>query len=275
MRAAPFLSIVSITFENAAGLRQTLASIASQSFTDFEVIVIDGGSNDQTRDVVASFGSLVSRFTSEPDRGISHAFNKGTTAARGRLVNYLNAGDRYLDDNVLSGVHAEYGRRPFEWAYGLSKRTDERGNVSPPHAQQLLPYSFDALASGRLQLSHQAAFFDADLVRSIGAYDESLAQAMDYDLFLRLAKCSVPRALGVPLVLYDMGGISARRNLEGLLAKHRARARTLELSAFERTIDLGRTYARYAIGRSRSLAKSTLVQSATGRAILRRLRLLE
>lgn len=271
----PLLSIVSITYRNAAGLDQTLASIAAQTFTDFEVIVVDGGSTDGTHQVVASYGPLVTRFTSEPDRGISHAFNKGTAAARGTLVMYLNAGDRFLDESVLATVAAAYRAAPFAWAYGLSKRVDAAGNISPSHAQQRLPYSFAALAAGRLLISHQAAVFDTALVRELGGYDEALGQAMDYDLFLRVARHADPCVIDAPLVLYDTEGLSARRNLEGLLAKHRARVRALHLSSLDRSVDLGRTYARYAIGRARRLAKRTLLRSPSGRALLRRLHLLE
>jgi len=271
----PFLSIVSITFQNAAGLADTLESIARQTSTDFEVIVVDGGSTDQTREVVKSYGRLVTRFTSERDRGISHAFNKGTAGVRGTLVNYLNAGDRYIDASVLSRIRDQHRARPFGWAYGRSKHVDRAGNISPSHKQQRIPYSFDALASGRLSIPHQATFLATDLVRSVGGYDESLKMAMDYDLLLRVARLEEPAQLREALVLYDNSGISARRNLDNLRAKHAVRARLLELSASERAIDLGWTYARYALGRARRAGKSTAVRTSIGRAILRRLHLLE
>jgi glycosyltransferase involved in cell wall biosynthesis len=273
--SAPFLSIVSITFQNAAGLALTLDSIERQTFTDFEVIVVDGGSTDTTRAVVQSHGALVTRFTSEPDRGISDAFNKGTAAARGVLVNYLNAGDRYFDETVLATVHAAYRARPFHWAYGLSKRTDAAGNLSPSLVQQRRPYSFGALASGNLSISHQATFFDTATVTELGGYDESLRQAMDYDLLLRFALRVDPCVFNASLALFDTGGVSARRNLELLLAKHFVRTRLLKSSAFDTRIDLGRTYARYALGRARSLGRRALVQSSIGRELLRRFGLLE
>lgn len=273
--AVPFVSIVSITFRNARGLQRTLDSIAGQTFEDFEVIVIDGGSTDGTREVVASFGDLVTRFVSEPDRGISHAFNKGTAAARGTVVSYLNAGDRYLDGSALALVDAAYRDAPFPWAYGLCKRIDAEGTISPPLDQQRLPYSFEALASGRLLVSHQASFFATELVRALGGYDEALVQAMDYDLLLRFARHADPRVIDAPLVLYDTEGLSARRNLEGLLAKHAVRRRQLALGRVDATLDLGRTYARFAIGRARRLGKTTLLRSATGRALLRRLQIIE
>lgn len=272
----PVFSIVSITYNNAAGLQQTLASIAAQQFRDFEVIVVDGGSRDDTAAVVASFGTLVTHFTSERDRGIAHAFNKGTDRAAGELVNYLNAGDRYFDPGVLALVHARYRERPFAWAYGYSKRSDTEGHIYPPRTRQRLPYSFARLAAGELLVSHQASFFTRELLVELGGYDERFQrQAMDYDLLLRCAARHEPAVIDAPLVVYDETGVSARNNLEGLLAKHASRSRVLRLSAPARALDLARTYAQYAVNRARRAGKRTLLASAAGRSVLRRLGALE
>jgi glycosyltransferase involved in cell wall biosynthesis len=268
---APFFTIVTITLENAPGLRRTLASIAAQTCRDFELIVVDGGSRDDTTSVVSSFGALVTRFTSEPDRGIVDAFNKGTSAARGRLVNYLNAGDEFLHENVLLRVREEWQRRAFVWAFGLSRRVDGEGRRYPPRPQQLLPYTYERLARGTLFVSHQATFFDTEELREMGGYDPAFQrQGMDYELMLRLGKRHQPSRIDEALVLYEDGGVSAHHNFAGLMAKHRARVAVLELSEIARIVDAVRTLARYANGRARHVAKRALLRFPWGRTALER-----
>ncbi len=88
------ISVVTVTFNNARGLEATLASLAALSVKPLEVVVVDGGSSDDTNDVVKAYaGRLNIAFTSEADRGIYHAMNKGHERCRGRFVHYLNAGD--------------------------------------------------------------------------------------------------------------------------------------------------------------------------------------
>jgi glycosyltransferase involved in cell wall biosynthesis len=272
----PFLSIVTICKQNAAGLQRTLESVADQSERDFELIVVDGGSTDDTAAVVAGFDEIVTHFTSEPDRGIAHAFNNGTAAARGRLVNYLNAGDHYADASVLKHVREVWEKTRFVWAFGLPVRVNEYGDRFPPLAIQLRPYTFGAFARGAMAISHQATFFDTAIVRSVGGYDEAFQfQAMDYDLMLRIGKRHEPVPIGRKLVVYDLTGVSARSNLSGLLAKHRARAAVLELSAPARAVDRVRILLHYCAGRARNRGKRALLSLPAGRKLLRARGLLE
>lgn len=108
----PRVSIVTVSFNSCATIRDTIESVLSQDFPDIEYIIVDGGSTDGTREIVAEYGKRISVFVSEPDRGIYDAMNKGIRAATGEVVGLLNSDDVYVDSTVVSGlVHAMYAAR--------------------------------------------------------------------------------------------------------------------------------------------------------------------
>ncbi len=100
----PTLSIVTVVFNAKTELEQTLHHLQHQTFKDFELIIIDGGSTDGTCDVIKSYQHLVSFFVSEPDNGIYDAMNKGIRHATGDWITFLNAGDYYVDSDRLDYV---------------------------------------------------------------------------------------------------------------------------------------------------------------------------
>lgn len=97
----PKVSIITVTYHAADALRSTLQNISQSDYPDFEVIVIDGASPDNTAEVVHEFSGLVNYFVSEPDGGIYDAMNKGLQAATGRYVWFINAGDKiYAPESI-------------------------------------------------------------------------------------------------------------------------------------------------------------------------------
>lgn len=95
------VSIITINYNNSVGLERTLRSVRSQSFSDFEHVVIDGGSNDNSVDIIRSYGDHLSFWVSEPDGGIYNAMNKGVANSNGEYCLFLNSGDVLCDDNSL------------------------------------------------------------------------------------------------------------------------------------------------------------------------------
>ena len=87
------LSIITINYNNSDGLQRTIESVLSQTWTDFEWIVIDGGSTDGSLDIIKKHASHFSFWCSEPDTGIYNAMNKGITHAKGEYLNFMNSGD--------------------------------------------------------------------------------------------------------------------------------------------------------------------------------------
>lgn len=98
------LSIITINLNNCNGLKRTIDSVISQTFKDFEWIVIDGGSTDGSKELIEQYADLFAFWVSEPDNGIYNAMNKGIAHAKGTYLQFLNSGDWLLDSNVLSGV---------------------------------------------------------------------------------------------------------------------------------------------------------------------------
>jgi len=98
------LSIITINRNNSAGLRKTIESVVSQTFTDYEYIVIDGASTDDSVDVIGKYADKIHYWVSESDNGIYNAMNKGIEQAKGEYIQFLNSGDWFYSDKVLNEV---------------------------------------------------------------------------------------------------------------------------------------------------------------------------
>ena len=106
------LSIIIVTLNASSDLDKTLKSIFDQSYSDYEIVIIDGQSTDDTLSIIQNFEPRIDYWTSEPDEGIYDAMNKGLAAATGEYVQFLNAGDCFVDGEVLGRVFSEVDHRP-------------------------------------------------------------------------------------------------------------------------------------------------------------------
>ncbi|MEU2349083.1 glycosyltransferase family 2 protein [Modestobacter sp. NPDC049651] len=206
MADRPLFSIVTITYENLAGLQATVASVDRQTCRDLEHVVVDGGSSDGSADWLA--GHFPGTWVSEPDRGRYHAMNKGTGMATGEYVWYLHAGDVLADPAVLDRVARALHDRPA-WAYGLARVVDPDGTLTGTLG--FVPFSFFTFAVLAHPLPHQATVLRRELVERLGGYDESVPVAADQLLLLRAADLAPPRALPDFLCDFDSTGLSAGR----------------------------------------------------------------
>ena len=111
------LSVITINYNNRDGLQRTLESVFNQTCQDFEFIVIDGGSNDGSRDVIANYNSNIDFWVSEKDAGIYNAMNKGIKKANGDFVIFMNSGDTFCNENVLKNCSSEINT-DFDLFYG-------------------------------------------------------------------------------------------------------------------------------------------------------------
>lgn len=154
----PKVSIVTVNLNMAADIGPTLDSILSQDYPNVESIVMDGGSTDGSREIIASYAPRLAYWASEPDRGLYDGMNKGVAAAAGEWILFMNSGDRFASQTVLSrmfdGNHAE-----ADVIYGDHVRVYlDRGieRIIPAESPMVLPL--------RMHCSHQALFMRRELL---------------------------------------------------------------------------------------------------------------
>lgn len=183
---APLVSVVTPSFNQGRFLEATIQSVLSQDYPSLEYIVVDGGSGDGSREIIQKYGSRLAWWVSEKDRGQTDAINKGMAHARGSILAWLNSDDTYLPGAIASVVECFQADPGAGLIYGDANYMDETGRVIGrfPSAQTDLR----RLRQGYVHIPQQAAFFRADLWASIGPLDPSYHFAMDYDLWVRIAR---------------------------------------------------------------------------------------
>ena len=182
----PLVSIVTPSFNQARFLEETILSVLGQDYPNLEYLIVDGGSTDGSLEIIRRYADRLAWWVSEPDRGQTEAINKGFAHARGEIFAWLNSDDMYLPQAVSEAVqylqnHAEVGL-----VYGDANFIDERGRVLGKFPARQTDYR--RLRRGYVHIPQQAAFFRAELWRKVGPLDTSFYFAMDYDLWVRIAR---------------------------------------------------------------------------------------
>jgi len=197
------ISIITINYNNRDGLQGTLESVRTQTTADFEYIVIDGGSTDGSRELIASYADRLDYWVSEPDRGIFHAMNKGVQAARGTWCLFLNSGDRLFGPDIVERTLPLLTDADFYTGH-LATLHYEYHRVPPPQrisAHTLL----------RTPMSHQATFIRTELLRA-RPYKEEYRLISDWEqmVFELLLQNRSYQPLDYPVACYDRTGISSQ-----------------------------------------------------------------
>jgi glycosyltransferase involved in cell wall biosynthesis len=183
----PSISFIVAVFNSAATLEQTLLSITGQTYKRKQIVVIDGGSSDGTVDIIRKYADQIDYWVSEPDRGISDAFNKGVKAATGDYINFQGAGDLLESPSVIEEIFSKIPAGCTDMISCRVKRVEEADTdrviwVSPqPRSGR---FSRSSLL-WRMSLYHQGLFVHRSFFEQYGAFDESLRFSMDYEHLLR------------------------------------------------------------------------------------------
>ena len=226
------LSIITINYNNAEGLRKTLASVAAQTYADIEHIIVDGGSTDGSVEIVREYvsangahsgGSQTGqtgqtkvchqiRWISEKDKGIYNAMNKGIKMATGEYIEILNSGDILFDSQVtqrmiehLDQTNAER-KESIGILYGNMIKVNAAGKVVGKSGYT--EYSLRQFYSSTL--NHDCAYIRRDLFEEYGLYDEQLKIVSDWKWYLQaigLGKVK-PEYVDIDVTIFDDGGIS-------------------------------------------------------------------
>ena len=186
MNDLPLVSIVTPSFNQAQFIEATISSVLAQDYPRIEYIVADGGSTDGTLEILRRYSDRLAWF-SEPDRGQSHAINKGFSRARGQILAWLNSDDTYLPQAVSTAVNHLATHPDCAMVYGEGYRIDEAGRVTG-RFPATRPFDLWQLVYVSDFILQQTVFFRRDAVEAVGGLDESLNWGMDWDLFIRIGK---------------------------------------------------------------------------------------
>lgn len=205
------LSVITINRNNADGLRKTIESVLSQTFTDFEYIVIDGASTDNSVEIITEYADKFTYWVSEPDKGIFNAMNKGILKATGEYLLFLNSGDWLADENVIS----DFFNAAFveDVISGNMMLVYENENNILWESETPDEFSFETIY--KRSLPHQATFIKAKLFDQYGLYNECNKIVSDREFFLKVLIIeNVDYSHFDRLISYfDMTGISAQSSL--------------------------------------------------------------
>lgn len=182
----PKFSVITVTYNAAAVLEDTIQSVITQTYHHVEYIIVDGGSTDGTLDIVAQYRDRIATVVSEPDKGLYDAMNKGMRLATGDYLCFLNAGDSFHEDDTLQSIaHSLTGSALPDVIYGQTELVDSEGHFvrmrrlsAPEHL------NWKSFRQGML-VCHQAFFAKRALAEP---YDLRYRFSADFDWCIRVMK---------------------------------------------------------------------------------------
>lgn len=208
------ITVITVCYNAHDCITETIESVIKQDYNYVEFIIIDGASTDGTLDIIRQYKDKITAVISEPDYGISDAFNKGIKKAQGDIICFLNAGDTFIDSSVLSAVSRDWGENKpdvlfYQMKVGIS------GLTPPFKYKNNLPAILNAL-----EIPHQACFCRKKLFEEVGGFNLCIKIRMDYDFF---ARCIVLKRSFqyIPKIItfYNAEGISSNISNRVIFAK--------------------------------------------------------
>jgi glycosyltransferase involved in cell wall biosynthesis len=205
----PKISIITISYNAAETISDTIKSVINQDYENIEYIIVDGGSKDKTADIVRSFGFEIDTFVSEKDKGIYDAMNKGLAMATGDVIGILNADDVYADTKVISDVVKKMQEENTDSLYA------DLVYVKRENVNQITRYwKAGKYTSGKFLKGwmppHPTFFVKRELYHKYGNFTLDLTTSSDYEIMLRLLHKYKISVSYLPRVITKMrlGGVS-------------------------------------------------------------------
>jgi len=202
----PKVSIITVCLNSEKFLEETIRSVRGQTYNHIEYIIIDGGSSDGTTEIIRNNEKDVDYWVSEPDQGISDAFNKGMIASTGEIIGFLNSQDYYLNSNVIEKiVNVFINNQEVRIVYGKTYYV-------PIDSSEIVGVMGEEFAEGKMIkrniMPHQSVFMKREVFNRFGLFLLNYRFAMDYEYTLRATKYYPPFFIDKGLAVMRLGGLS-------------------------------------------------------------------
>lgn len=214
------ISVITVCYNSAATIADTIRSIASQSYAEKEYIVVDGNSSDATMDIVRA-SSCVTRFVSEPDKGIYDAMNKGIALATGDVMGTLNADDFYMNDDVLVEVAKVFLDPSIEACYGDLVYVKQDSVEKIVRFWKSRDYVYGLFKYGWMP-AHPTFFVRKSVYDKLGSFNLNYKIAADFELLFRFIEQNNIKTKYLPRVLVKMRlGGTTNKNISNIIKQNK------------------------------------------------------
>lgn len=204
----PEFSIITVTLNSESSIQRCINSVRNQTLKNFEYIVVDGKSTDQTLQIIGENRDIIRKLISEPDMGLYHAMNKGIKLAEGRLIGILNSDDEYFPDTLQQVSLAV--------AVGVDSGLYFGNVINAMQSDLILEVPVNEIVSR--MIPHPATFITRKTYERWGDFNTKFHVAADYELILRLRKAGVYfYKIDKPLTITYPGGFSAKHRFRSIL----------------------------------------------------------
>ncbi len=182
----PAISIITPSFNQGNFLEETILSVLEQGYPNLEFMIIDGGSTDQSVEIIKKYAPHLSYWVSEKDQGQTHAINKGFKRASGELINWLNSDDMLVPGALMKLAQAVLNQPKADVYYGDYEAVNGEGKTL--YHRKSAPYHPNTLFWGRQLSSQPAVFFRRYLLNRLGWLNENQQFCMDTEFWIRVAR---------------------------------------------------------------------------------------
>ena len=204
------ISLLTVSYNSAATIKDTIESILSQDYPDIEYIIVDGNSKDGTQDIIKSYGGKITKWISEPDKGIYDAMNKAVRLATGEVVGILNSDDFYHSTTIISQIAEAFDDPALDAVFGDLIFVDPANLQKVVRKYSSAKWHPDKFARGFMP-AHPTFFVRRKYYKDFGLFKIDYKIAADYELLIRFLYVHKLRYRYLPLNMVTMrkGGVSS------------------------------------------------------------------
>lgn len=209
----PLVTVITPSYNQGKFIKETIDSVLNQDYARIEYIVMDGGSTDETVEILKSYGDRI-KWVSEKDEGQADAMNKGILMAAGEIIGWLNSDDTYLPGAVSQAVKALMRHSGLAMIYGEGYYTTDQSVITGRYPTE--PFNYDRLAKNCF-ICQPAAFIKRQVLIDVGLLKKELQLCMDYELWMRLGEkhkiAYLPAYMATSRLYKENKTLSQRRNV--------------------------------------------------------------